>query len=432
MAWKDSRFGFMKIEDNKKYRVRILMPFKCKKCGTSEYYPNWPNVTCHNATCGAGSNDLVEAECLSGWYHKVPSVSDSVTRATVRKYRTFLCNIQGAARGGKRECQADLCGKLDPMFDRLAPRDKVRKRSGVDVESHFGITPQHIITVYSYDEAKTMVLKFGNDLRSEFVRIITAKNSLAGRDIIVWREKNNNQTTYKAEAQDPSVFSEEVDYGSISFDAVLAFENVDPVKAWEFVSTGRVSGEGESAALPQGEQPKSLGSGFPTQSDIEKYKQIRLLVVDVGKRYTGRTFGHLIDNNEADYFKWLVNTSNSQDIKAGAEWISNLYTTGNIQLLLAVLNNPPEPSGNGGEPSGEPEPPMRVSYADVPSSTGSATTRVDEINKVFETKFAGKQDKEMIDFLASVYGPYKDVVELSIAKWPDEKLDLLSNALAKI
>jgi hypothetical protein len=415
----------MKIEDNKKYRVRILMPFKCKKCGVSGYYPNWPNVTC---TCGVGSNDLVEAECVSGWYHRVPSVSDPVTRATIRKYRTFLCNIQGVARGGKRECQADLCGKLDPMFKMLTPRDQKRKRGGVDVDSHLGITPQHIITVYSYDEAKPMVLKFGNDLRSEFVRIITAKNSLAGRDIIVWREKNNNQTTYKAEAQDPSTFSENVDYGSISFDAVLAFENVDPVKAWEFVSTGRISGEGESSALPVGEQPKALAGGFPTLEDIAKYQQTRALVVDVGKRYIGRTFGHLIDNNESDYFKWLVNTSNSPEVKAGAEWVSILYTTGNIQLLISAVNNP-EP---GGEPGGgvEPEPPMKVSYAEVPSSTGSA--RVDAINKVFEEKFAGKPDKEMIAFLSGVYGQWKNVTELSIASWPEEKLNALVEALAKI
>ena len=423
MGWRDSRFGFMKIEDNKKYRVRILMPFKCKKCGVSGYYPNWPNVTC---ACGVGSNDLVEAECLSGWYHKVPSVSDPVTRATIRKYRTFLCNIQGVARGGKRECQADLCGKLDPMFKMLAPRDQKRQRSGVEVDSHLGITPQHIITVYSYDEQKPMVLKFGNDLRSEFVRIITAKNSLAGRDIIIWREKNNNQTTYKAEAQDPSSFSENVDYGSISFDAVLAFENVDPVKAWEFVSTGKISGEGDSVALPVGEQPKALGGGFPTIDDIAKYQQTRSLVVDVGKRFAGRTFGHLIDNNEADYFKWLVNTSNSQAIKDGAAWISNLYATGNIRLLVSAVSNP-EP---GGEPSGEPEPPMKVSYAEVPSSVGSA--RVDAINKVFEEKFTGKPDSEMISFLSGVYGPYKNVTELSIAAWPEEKLNALVEALAKI
>lgn len=425
MGWKDQRFGFMKIEDNKKYKVRILMPFKCKKCGNSGYYPNWPNVTC---ACGAGSNDLVEAECVSGWYHRIPSVLDPVTRATIRKYRTFLCNIQGVARGGKRECQADLCGKMDPMFKMLAPRDQKRKRNGVEVDSHFGVTPQHIITVYSYDEAKPMVLKFGNDLRSEFVRIITAKNSLAGRDIIVWREKNNNQTTYKAEAQDPTPFAEDVDYGSISFEQVLAFENVDPVKAWEFVSTGKISGEGESGALLVGEQPKALSGGFPTQDDIGKYLQTRALIVDVGKRFTGRSFGHLIDTNEADYFKWLVNTSNSPEVKAGAEWISNLYTTGNIQLLINAVNNP-EP---GGEPGGEPEPGMKISYADVPSSTGSQSTRVDDINKVFEEKFTGKPDKDMIEFLSRVYGQYKDVTELSISSWPEEKLNALADALAKI
>jgi len=419
----------MKIEDNKKYRVRILMPFKCKKCGVSGYYPNWPNVTC---TCGVGSDDLVEAECVSGWYHRVPSVSDPVTRATIRKYRTFLCNIQGVARGGKRECQADLCGKLDPMFRMLAPRDQRRKRNGVEVDSHFGITPQHIITVYSYDEQKPMVLKFGNDLRSEFVRIITAKNSLAGRDIIVWREKNNNQTTYKAEAQDPSSFSENVDYGSISFDAVLAFENVAPVKVWEFVSTGKISGEGGSSALPFSEQSKAIAGGFPTQGDIDKYKQARLLVVDVGKRYVGRTFGYLIDNNEPDYFKWLINMSNSPEVKAGAEWISSLYTTGNIHLLLKVLNDPPEPSGNGVGSSGEPEPAMKTSYVGEPSGITPQSTRVDEINKIFEAKFVGKSDKEMIDFLSGVYGQYKNVTELSIASWSEEKLNALVEALAKI
>lgn len=426
MGWKDSRFGFMKIEDNKKYRVRILMPFKCKKCGVSGYYPNWPNVTC---SCGAGSNDLVEAECVSGWYHRVPSVSDPITRATLRKYRTFLCNIQGVARGGKRECQADLCGKLDPMFKMLAPRDQKRKRNGVEVDSHLGITPQHIITVYSYDEAKPMVLKFGNDLRSEFVRIITAKNSLAGRDIIVWREKNNNQTTYKAEAQDPTTFAEDVDYGSISFEQVLAFENVDPVKAWEFVSTGKISGEGESAALPVGEQPKALvGTGFPTPDDITKYLQIRALIVDVGKRFTGRSFGHLIDTNESDYFKWLVNTSNSQEVKAGAEWISGLYTNGTIQLLINAINNPEPGEGPSDEPGGE----MKTTYVDEPSGGSAQSARVDAINKIFEEKFAGKPDKEMIDFLSGVYGPYKNVTELSIVLWSEDKLNALVEALAKI
>jgi len=355
-----------------------------------------------------------------------------VTRATIRKYRTFLCNIQGVARGGKRECQADLCGKLDPMFRMLAPRDQRRKRNGVEVDSHFGITPQHIITVYSYDEQKPMVLKFGNDIRSEIVRIITAKNSLAGRDIIVWREKNNNQTTYKAEAQDPSSFSENVDYGSISFDAVLAFENVAPVKVWEFVSTGKISGEGGSSALPFSEQSKAIAGGFPTQGDIDKYKQARLLVVDVGKRYVGRTFGYLIDNNEPDYFKWLINMSNSPEVKAGAEWISSLYTTGNIHLLLKVLNDPPEPSGNGVGSSGEPEPAMKTSYVGEPSGITPQSTRVDEINKIFEAKFVGKSDKEMIDFLSGVYGQYKNVTELSIASWSEEKLNALVEALAKI
>jgi len=53
----------MKIEDNKKYRVRILMPFKCKKCGVSGYYPNWPNITC---SCGAGPADLQMAAFPGG------------------------------------------------------------------------------------------------------------------------------------------------------------------------------------------------------------------------------------------------------------------------------------------------------------------------------------------------------------------------------
>jgi hypothetical protein len=427
MGWKDSRFGFMKIEDNKKYRVRILMPFKCKKCGVSGYYPNWPNVTC---ACGSGSNDLVEAECVSGWYHKIPSVSNSITRETIRKYRTFLCNIQGVARGAKRECQADLCGKLDPMFDRLAPRDQKKKRNGVDVDSHFGVTPQHIITVYSYDEQKPMVLKFGNELRSEFVRIISTKNALAGRDIIVWREKNGQQTTYKAEAQDPSSFSENVDYEAISFAQVLSFENVDPVKAWEFVSTGKISSEGEAAALPQGDQHKALSTGFPTQDDINKYTQIRTLIVDVGKRFTGRSFGHLIDTNEFEYFKWLVNTSNSAEIKAGAEWVSNLCATGNIQLLIKAVNNPEPGEGLGAQP--EPEPGMKTTYIDEPGGSTIESARVDEINKIFEEKFAGKSDTDMIAFLTEVYGPWTNATELSIINWPEQKLDKLADALAKI
>ena len=427
MGWKDARFGFMKIEDNKKYRVRILMPFKCKKCGVSGYYPNWPNITC---SCGAGPADLVEAECVSGWYHRVPSVLNPTTRESVRKYRTFLCNIQNTARGGKRECQAGLCGKLDPMFNMLAPKDQKRKRSGVEVDSHLGVIPQHIITVYSYDESKPMVLKFGNDLRSEFVRIITAKNSLAGRDLIVWREKNGNQITYKAEAQDPSTFNEEVDYSTISFDAVLAFENVDPIKAWEFVSTGRISGEGGSAELPQGEQPKSLGAGFPTSDDLAKYATVRALVVDVGKRYLGRSFGHLIDSNEFDYFKWLISTSNSEEVKAGAAWISELYSAGKIQALMEAANKP-EPSGQP-EPGAEPEPQMKTTYVGEPSGATPQSTKVVEINKLFEVKFTGKDDKEMIAFLATVYGPYKNMGELSIESWPDEKLDALVAELNKI
>lgn len=430
MSWKDSRFGFMKIEDNKKYKVRILMPFKCKKCGKSDYYPNWPNVTC---TCGASVTDLVESECVSGWYHRVPSVTNPVTRQTIRKYRTFLCNIQGTARGAKRECASGLCGRLDPMFNMLAPRDQKRKRGGVEVDSHLGMTPQHTITLWNYEASQPMVLKFGNELRSEFVRIITAKNSLAGRDILVWREKNGQQTTYKAEAQDPSVFNEDVDYSMISFEQILAFENIDPVKAWEFVSTGAISGEGEATALPQGEQPKQLDIGFPTSTDVNKYLQTRALIVDVGKRYIGRTFGHLIDTNEFDYFKWLANMSNSQEVKDGATWISDLCTTGQIQLLIKAVNSP-EPGGvQAGEPTGEPEPGMKITYSEpVGATTQAPTNRIDLINKSFEIKFAGKPDKDMIDFLATVHGPYKDITQLSIATWPEEKLNALVEALAKL
>jgi len=429
-AWKDTRFGFMKIEDNKKYKVRILMPFKCKKCGKDGYYPNWPNVTC---ACSAGVTDLVESECVSGWYHRVPSVTNPVTRQTVRKYRTFLCNIQGTARGAKRECAAGLCGKLDPMFNMLTPRDQKRKRGGVEVDSHLGMTPQHTITLWNYEANLPMVLKFGNELRSEFVRIITAKNSLAGRDILIWREKNGQQVTYKAEAQDPSVFNEDVDYSMISFEQILAFENVDPVKAWEFVSTGKISGEGESAALPVGEQPKALGGGFPTLDDINKYTAVRALIVDVGKRFTGRSFGHLIDTNEFDYFKWLANTSNLQEIKNGAAWISDLCANGNIQLLINAVNNPEPSERQADEPTGEPEPGMKVTYSKLTGGTSqTSTSRVDLINKTFEIKFAGKPDKDMIDFLATVHGPYKDITELSITTWSEERLNALVEALAKL
>jgi hypothetical protein len=428
MAWKDSRFGFMKIEDNKKYRVRVLMPFKCKKCGSSEYYPNWPNVTCK---CGAGSVDLVEAECVSGWYHRVPSVLDPQSRQTVRKYRTFLCNLQNSvARGAKRECQAGLCGRLDPMFNRLAPRDQTRKKNGVEVDSHFGVIPQHIITVYNYEESKPSVLKFGNDLRSEFVRIITAKNALAGRDIIVWREKNGMQTTYKAEAQDPSTFLEEVDYSSISFEQVLSFEIVDPAKVLEFITLGKVSGEGEQSELPPAEQQKALGGQFPSSGDIERYKAVRGLIVDVGKRFTGRSFGHLIDTNEWDYFKWLMNTSNSTEIKEGAAWISELCATGNIKVIMAAINTP-EP----GQSEPEPEPGMKTSYVEQPNSgvpSSTSSVRIENINRLFDSKFHGKPDEDMVAFLASVYGPYKAVTELNISSWNDTKLDTLVDALNKL
>jgi len=109
-----------------------------------------------------------------------------------------------------------------------------------------------------------------------------------------------------------------------------------------------------------------------------------------------------------------------------------LYTTGNIHLLLKVLNDPPEPSGNGVGSSGEPEPAMKTSYVGEPSGITPQSTRVDEINKIFEAKFVGKSDKEMIDFLSGVYGQYKNVTELSIASWSEEKLNALVEALAKI
>ena len=38
MGWKDgnTKTPFMKIEEGKKYRIRVLLPFKCRKCGKNK------------------------------------------------------------------------------------------------------------------------------------------------------------------------------------------------------------------------------------------------------------------------------------------------------------------------------------------------------------------------------------------------------------
>ena len=76
---------------------------------------------------------------------------------------------------------------------------------------------------------------------------------------------------------------------------------------------------------------------------------------------------------------------------------------------------------------------MKVTYSKLTGGTSqTSTSRVDLINKTFEIKFAGKPDKDMIDFLATVHGPYKDITELSITTWSEERLNALVEALAKL
>lgn len=443
MSWKDSRTGFMKVEESKQYTVRILLPFQCNKCKSTDFYPDYPDVKCSN--CGAPANDLQEAECVSGWYHRIPSVTkmEGNNRETVRKYRTFLCSMYGS--GKNSGCMAGLCGRQDPMFNMLSDRDKKKtdRMTQIETDVHFQVTPQHIIPLYSYNDKAIQILKFGNDLRKEFARIIEVRRVLAGRDIKIWKSKEGTAPIkYHAEALDPSPFTVEVDYDMIKMDTIMSFEKVDKDRVWEFVSTGAINtGQGALsasnaapvAALPPATSQEHAGV-------IARYVLARKRKIDVGTKFVGQELGTLIDGRQFGYLAWLVNQSKDQALIVDAAWLDELHKNGTLAALIAKAAAP-EPTANASEPEPEPEPEIEthptVTY--VNPGPGSATTPpqgpsalLTTVNALIELKFKGRPDEEVIKLLENVYGPYKSVAELSITGWNDEKLGKLVQALATV
>ena len=437
-AWRDNRQSFLKIDEGKQYTVRILLPFQCGKCKTTHFYPNYPNATCSN--CGASANDLQEAECVSGWYHRVPSVTrlEGAQREAVRKYRTFLCSMHGAGKGAG--CIAGLCGRKDPMFAMLSDRDKkkVDRITKIETDVHFPVTPQHIVPVYNYNDKSVQILKFGNDLRKEFARIIEVRRVLAGRDIKIWKAKEGDAPIkYHAEALDPSTFTVDVDYGMINLDTILSIEKVDAARVWEFVSTGKTiadqgalssGGATPAAALSSATSPEQAGY-------VSRYVIARKHKVDVGTKFVGKELGELIDGKQFGYLAWLVNQSKDQGLIVDAAWLDELHKSGALATMIANAATP-EPAVSVPEPEPEPEIeiPAKVTYVpngSVPGSTGQSPL-LTTANALIEMKFKGRPDEEVIKILTNVYGPYKSVAELSINSWGDEKLGKLIQALAAV
>lgn len=439
MSWKDNRQSFLKIDEGKQYTVRVLLPFKCNKCKTDHFYPNYPNVVCSN--CGAPPNDLQEAECVSGWYHRIPSVTkmEGSQRETIRKYRTFLCSMYGS--GKNSGCAAGLCGRQDPMFNMLSDRDKkkIDRITKVETDVHFPVTPQHIVPVYNYNDKAVQILKFGNDLRKEFARIIEVRRVLAGRDIKIWKAKEGDTPIkYHAEALDPSKFEVEIDYDMINMDTILAFEKVNKERVWEFVSTGRLivdqgtlsaSNTTPVAALPAATSQEQAG-------DISRYVLARKRKVDVGTKFVGKELGELIDGKQFGYLAWLVNQSKDPALIVDAAWLDGLHKDGTLAAMIAKAATP-EPAVNTSEPEPEPEPeietPAKVTYvAPTPNGTVKQSALLVTANSLIELKFKGRPDEDVIKLLTNVYGPFKSVAELSINGWGDEKLGKLIQALAVI
>jgi hypothetical protein len=432
MSWKDNRTGFLKIEEGKQYTVRILLPFQCNKCKATHFYPNFPNVTCSN--CGAPVNDLQEAECVSGWYHRIPSVTkiEGNQRETVRKYRTFLCSMYGA--GKSAGCMAGLCGRKDPMFDMLSDRDKKKtdRITKIETDVHFQVTPQHIVPVYNYNDKSVQILKFGNDLRKEFARIIEVRRVLAGRDIKVWKAKEGDAPIkYHAEALDPSAFTVEVDYDMINMDTILSFEKVDKERVWEFVTTGKTPAE-QNAMVSSGATPVAALSPVQNDGDFARYSTARKHKIDVGTKFVGKELGELIDGKQFGYLAWLVNQSKDPVLSADAAWLDGLHKSGALMAMI-VKSSAPEPMP---EPEPEPEPePARVTYVSPSVATAASSTQsalLTTANALIEAKFKGRPDEDVIKLLTDVYGPYKSVAELSITGWQDDKLGKLIQALATV
>jgi hypothetical protein len=336
--------------------------------------------------------------------------------------------------GKSAGCMAGLCGRKDPMFASLSDRDKKKtdRITKIETDVHFQVTPQHIIPVYNYNDKSVQILKFGNDLRKEFARIIEVRRVLAGRDIKIWKAKEGDAPIkYHAEALDPSAFVVEVDYDMINMDTILSFEKVDKERVWEFVTTGKTPAE--QNAIASGGAP-SVAALPPAQNDGDfvRYTTARKHKIDVGTKFVGKELGEIIDGKQFGYLAWLVNQSKDPALSADAAWLDGLHKSGVLVTMITRVSAPepiiPEP-----EPEPEPEP-AAVTYV------GTAETRNTSIqspllvtaNALIETKFKGRPDEEIIKLLSLVYGPYKSVAELSITGWNDEKLGKLIQALAVV
>jgi hypothetical protein len=337
--------------------------------------------------------------------------------------------MYGAGKGAG--CTAGLCGRKDPMFGMLSDRDKKKtdRITKIETDVHFQVTPQHIVPVYNYNDKSVQILKFGNDLRKEFARIIEVRRVLAGRDIKIWKAKEGDAPIkYHAEALDPSAFAVDVDYDMINMDAILSFEKVDKERVWEFVSTGKTPAEQNAIASGGESSTRALPSGREGE-DFARYTIARKRKIDVGTKFTGQELGVLIDGKQFGYLAWLVNQSKDPALCVDAAWLDGLYKSGALATMVAKASAP-EPAVATPEPEPEPAVVTYVGPTETRNTTSAQSPLLVTANVLIETKFKGRPDEDIIKLLADVYGPFKSVAELSITGWNDEKLGKLIQALA--